>query len=436
MKKVMAKLETGISVTSLLKSAIDCYQVGRLQEAKEYCLQISVAIPDQPDALHLLAIIYAQTGQYQAANNSFSKAIASDPARADFHSNFGNALWEQGRIEEAEYHCLKSLTLDANRAETNNILGNILLSQNRLNEAVIVFRKALELQPNFPHALNNLGNALQKLSKTEDAVLCYRQALRLQENYAEAHNNLGQALKSQGIVDEARKHFQKAVELRSDFSKAIQNCLEVDPIWIKPLNGRKLYLRRYDAEDAEYLCQNYKNSSFMNQYNHHIPRYQRPDDLAIKLHEAHEKHPCQLSSVDWIILKKETNQTIGIANLVGIEFTHRRAEFLIGFPDTANHAKGYGLEATLLVLDYAFNRIGLNKLTTVVYCNNIVPQKNCLALGFIQESYLREQIIETASGKFLDLYVNGMILSDFRSNKRISKLSHRLLGRDITLSLS
>jgi len=88
------------------------------------------------------------------------------------------------------------------------------------------------------------------------------------------------------------------------------------------------------------------------------------------------------------------------------------------------------------VLDYVFNRICLNKLTSVVYGNNIVSQKNCLALGFIQESYLREQIIETESGKFLDLYVNGMILSDFRSNKRISRLSHRLLGRDITLSLS
>ena len=131
--------------------------------------------------------------------------------------------------------------------------------------------------------------------------------------------------------------------------------------------------------------------------------------------------------------KKITGQPIGIANLVEIQFVHRRAEFLIGLPNPEDHASGIGLEATLLVLDYAFNRVGLNKLTTFVYGDNIRSQQNTRALGFVQESCLREQIWEQTSGKFLDLYGNGMTLSDFRANKHLSKLSQRLLGRDITL---
>ncbi|MBY0484563.1 GNAT family N-acetyltransferase [Nitrosomonas sp.] len=423
---------TGITLSALLQAAVQCQQAGKLQEAEKHCLQVCTLFPNLPDAFHLLAIIYAQTGHYQAANDNFSKAIDIHPTRADFYSNYGNALWKQDRIEEAIYYCQQSLALDASRAETHNILGNILLSQNRLEEAVTSFRTALEIHPTYVHALNNLGNTLQKLNQAEDAVNCYRQALKLQANYPEAHNNLGQALKSLGRLDEAISHFRSAIKLRPDFHKAAQNYLEIDPAWIKPLDGEKLTLRRYSEADAEYLHQCYKNNTFMTQYNHYIPRHQRIEDLAIKLRETNAKHPCQLKSVDWIIIKKATGQPIGIANLVEIQFHHRRAEFLIGFANPENHNKSYGLEATLLVLDYAFNRVGLNKLITVVYSDNAFAQKNSLALGFVQESYLREQIMEPSGNKFLDLYGNGMTLNDFRNNKRILKLSRRLLGFDIT----
>ena len=423
---------TGITLSALLQAAVQCQQAGKLQEAEKHCLQVCTLSPNLPDAFHLLAIIYAQTGHYQAANDNFSKAIDIHPTRADFYSNYGNALWKQDRIEEAIYYCQQSLALDASRAETHNILGNILLSQNRLEEAVTSFRTALEIHPTYVHALNNLGNTLQKLNQAEDAVMCYRQALKLQANYPEAHNNLGQALKSLGRLDEAISHFRSAIKLRPDFHKAAQNYLEIDPAWIKPLDGEKLTLRRYSEDDAEYLHQCYKNNTFMTQYNHYIPRHQRIEDLAIKLRETNAKHPCQLKSVDWIIIKKATGQPIGIANLVEIQFHHRRAEFLIGFANPENHNKSYGLEATLLVLDYAFNRVGLNKLITVVYSDNAFAQKNSLALGFVQESYLREQIMEPSGNKFLDLYGNGMTLNDFRNNKRILKLSRRLLGFDIT----
>ncbi|WP_394807368.1 tetratricopeptide repeat protein [Nitrosomonas sp.] len=188
----MTKPITGITLSALLQSAVQCHQAGKLQEAEKYCLQVCTVAPNLPDAFHLLAIIYAQTRRYQAANNNFSKAIDRDPSRADFYNNYGNALWEQDCIEEAIFYCHRSLALDANRAEAHNIMGNIFLSQNRLEEAVTSFRTALEIHPTYAHALNNLGNALQKLNQAEDAVICYRQALKLQEKYPEAHNISGE----------------------------------------------------------------------------------------------------------------------------------------------------------------------------------------------------------------------------------------------------
>lgn len=292
-------------------------------------------------------------------------------------------------------------------------------------------RQALSLRPDYPHALKNLGNALLKMNQTTDAVTCYERALALQGNYAEAWNNLGQALKRLDRINETRECFQKAVRLRANFASAIENLAQVDPVWLEPLEGKKLHLRRYSEEDAPFLQQCFQNAQFMTLYNHYIPRHQHTEDLAVQLRQAYDKHPCQTKSVNWIITSNDTHQSVGIANLAGIEFTHRRAEFLIGLPNPADHTKGIGLEATLLVLDYAFNKVGLNKLTTAVYEENTSSQHNTLALGFVQECYLREHLAEPGTGRMLNVYGNGMTAGDFRSNERLSKLSRRLLGRDI-----
>lgn len=420
---------TSPPVSTMLQAAVRCQQSGQFTEAEKLCRQALAAYPGQADTLQLLAVVCAQNGDYQAANDYFTQAIAAAPTRADFHGNHANALWEQGHIDEAIAACRRSLALDANRAEVHNVLGNALLAQDRTEESTACFRKALALRPTYTHALNNLGNALQKLDKTEEAVSSYRQALALQPNYPEAYNNLGQAQKALGKIDVAAQCFRQALELRPDFPKAATNFAEVNPVWLEPLEGKKLHLRRYREEDAAYLRQCFQNAGFMARYNHNIPRHQSLEDLAKKLRIAQDAHPCQSRTVDWVIFRKDTGQPIGIANLVEIQFIHRRAEFLIGIPDAADRAGGAGLEATLLVLDHAFNRLGLNKLTTVVYGDNVSSQQNTLALGFVQESHLREQLAELDSGRFLDLYGNGMTQRDFRVNARLARLSRRLLER-------
>lgn len=419
-------------ISEALQSAVRYQQSGQFSEAEALCRKILAALPDQPDTLHLLAIIHAQTKRFQLANDYFRQAIAQAPARADFIGNYANALWEQGSIEEAIDHCERSLAINANQAEVLNVLGNAYLAQYRHEKAAECFRQALQLRPQYPHALNNLGNALQKMNKTAEAIQCYQRALELRSDYSEACNNLGQALKTLGRIDEARDQFRNALQLTPGFNQARHNLAEVDSCWLEPLEGKKLFLRRYEAQDAAYLRYCHQNNDFMALYNQYIPRHQPVDELAAKLQQVQALHPCQTKSADWIILRKNSGQPAGIANLADINLAHRRAEFLIGLPDPEDRTRGIALEATLLILDYVFNRVKLNKLTTNVYAGNFFSQKNTLALGFTQESFLREHLVDPVHGNFLDVYGNGMTARDFRSNLRISKLSRRLLGRDIT----
>ncbi|MBS0300433.1 MAG: GNAT family N-acetyltransferase [Proteobacteria bacterium] len=419
-------------ISEALQSAVRFQQSGQFHEAEAICLKICATLPDHPDTLHLLAIIYAQTQRFQLANDYFQKAIAKTPTRADFLGNYANALLEQNLIEDAIAYCARSLALKANQAEVLNVLGSAYMAQNRHQKAAECFRQTLQIRPQFPHALNNLGNALQKTNNSAEAVSCYQRALELTDDYFEAHNNLGLALKTLGKIDEARAHFRKALQLNPSFIQASHNLAEVDSNWLEPLEGKKLYLRRYQEQDAAYLRDCHRNDVFMSQYNQYIPRNQALTELAAKLREVHAMHPCQTKSVDWMIVRKNTRQPAGIANLVDINLPHRRAELLIGLPDPEDHTRGIALEATLLILDYAFNRVKLNKLTSNVYADNSISQKNTVAVGFTQESYLREHIFDPIHGKFLDIYGNGMTAHDFRSNKRISKLSVHMLDRDIT----
>ncbi|MER0169912.1 MAG: GNAT family N-acetyltransferase [Nitrosomonas sp.] len=419
-------------LSKALQKAIRYQQSGQFSEAELICLKICAAIPDQPDTLHLLAVIYAQTQRYQLANDFFQKAIAKAPTRADFIGNYANTLLRQNQIETAIGYCEQSLALNSNQAEVLNILGSAYLVRNQNEIAAECFHQALQLRPQYPLALNNLGNALQKMNNATEAIPYYQKALEFQDGYAEASNNLGRALKSLGRIDKAEACFRRALEWMPGFKQARQNLAEVDSNWLEPLKGRKLYLRRYEEQDAAYINHCHQNDTFMRQYNQYISHNLPTTELAAKLRQAQMQHPCQTKSVDWIIFHTNSEQPAGIANLVDINFLHRRAEFLIGLPNPDDHARGIALEATLLILEYTFNRIQLNKLTTIIYATNPYAHATTLALGFVQESHFREHLFNPIDEQFLDIYVNGMTQSDFRSNTRIAKLSRRLLGRDIT----
>ncbi len=104
-------------------------------------------------------------------------------------------------------------------------MGDALKEQGKLNEAVACYLHTLELQPNLAEAHNNLGNALKEQGKFGEAVACYRRALELTPNLTEAHNNLGSALKDQGRLDEAVVCYRRALELKPDSAEAHSNLL-------------------------------------------------------------------------------------------------------------------------------------------------------------------------------------------------------------------
>lgn len=123
---------------------------------------------------------------------------------------------------------------------------------------------------------------------------------------------------------------------------------------------------------------------------------------------------------------------IGLAVLADYSPFHRRAEYLIGLFDKEHRQAWYGIETTLLVMDLAFNRYNLHKLIAYTYAYNEAGRKNLLAGGFVDEGLRREHLYSETEKRFIDIRAFGMTVNDFWHNQTASRLSHRLVGYDIT----
>jgi diamine N-acetyltransferase len=70
------------------------------------------------------------------------------------------------------------------------------------------------------------------------------------------------------------------------------------------------------------------------------------------------------------VYERATLRPIGTAGLSSINASHRTAELGIGIGEHDCWGKGYGTEATRLVLDYAFTMLGLNNVMLRVFSYN------------------------------------------------------------------
>jgi RimJ/RimL family protein N-acetyltransferase len=211
--------------------------------------------------------------------------------------------------------------------------------------------------------------------------------------------------------------------------------ITITPVGLHSLQGRRVILERSAPEHAPFLRQCYEDHEFMDLYRLAQDRHHTEEQIREYLRKEQKLLPQQLKKIEWVIhILKENGEKkpIGLASLADYRQAHRRAEFLIGISLPEYRGSKFPLESALLVLDFGFNQIQLHKMVTYVYVYNDFGQKNIISFGFIQEGFLRKHIFSAQQG-FIDVYFNGMLESDFRTNARLSRFSKLLLGYDITL---
>lgn len=104
---------------------------------------------------------------------------------------------------------------------------------------------------------------------------------------------------------------------------------------------------------------------------------------------------------------------VGNTDLRHIDWRHRTADFGIAIGEPDARGKGYGTEATRLMLDYAFNALGLNNVLLHVYEFNLAGRRAYEKAGF--REFGRQREARWYGGRRWDVIYMDAIASEFIS---------------------
>lgn len=105
------------------------------------------------------------------------------------------------------------------------------------------------------------------------------------------------------------------------------------------------------------------------------------------------------------------NKYIGNAYLTDIDYIYRKAESHILIGDHEYWGHGYGTDAYLQLLDFAFNQRNLHRIKALVLDDNLASQKLHEKLGFVREGILRDSVYK--DGKYKNQIVYGLLAKDY-----------------------
>lgn len=112
----------------------------------------------------------------------------------------------------------------------------------------------------------------------------------------------------------------------------------------------------------------------------------------------------------FMIYTLDTGQPIGSAGLRDIDERHGTAEYAISIGEVWARGQGYGAEVTRLLLDYAFNRLGLHNVALDVFANNPAGIRAYQKAGFSEFGRIRDAYV--SGGRRWDIILMEAIARD------------------------
>jgi [ribosomal protein S5]-alanine N-acetyltransferase len=171
--------------------------------------------------------------------------------------------------------------------------------------------------------------------------------------------------------------------------------------------GQRIYFRPLELEDAPLL------RKFINDpANWRFLRHGQPYN-AVREREWIESLGKNATDYVFGIALQQGDRLIGTTGLHRMNTINRSAVFGINIGDTAFQNRGYGREATQLVLKYGFEELNLNRIELSVFADNWRAIRMYQKVGFVQEGCARQAYY--SNGRYQDEYRFGMLRSEWEA---------------------
>lgn len=111
-----------------------------------------------------------------------------------------------------------------------------------------------------------------------------------------------------------------------------------------------------------------------------------------------------------VVEDKTTGKLIGHVGLYKIDKIAKKTEYGILLADDESRGKGYGTKATKLMVDYAFNSLGMHKVTAEVLSENAPSVAMFKKCGFSVDGCLRDDVYK--NGRYYDVLSMSILVNE------------------------
>ncbi len=200
-----------IGLEQALAMAWQARAAGQRTRAAAMARQIIGQIPDQPDALYLLAVLAHEAGDAASARGLLDRLLARWPDYAEARHLAALVLERLGEPEAAIAALREALQMRPDWPEAENNLARLLRQNGDIAAAIRCYEGVLARHPDEPLTLFNLGIALHAVPRYHAAADCFRRLVARRPDDGEAWLGLGNVCKDAGWTDEARRAYDEAV---------------------------------------------------------------------------------------------------------------------------------------------------------------------------------------------------------------------------------
>ena len=250
-----------------LRGAFEAHGAGKLRDAERLARRVIDEIPDQPDALHLLATVARESGRADLAIDRYRRLLRRHPAIPVAQNSLGNMLQERGEWGPAITCYEAALSHDPRYVTAYFNLGHALLHVREVDRAETCLRRAAALAPNDAQVQSSLARTLVEQGRVEEAMTEAVRSVDLDPDSAVLRNDLGTIHATMGDFDAARECYRTALAMDPGYAKAAANLAKI---------------KRFNAEDDE------DTALILTATEHATPDRESRRDLHLALGKIHD----------------------------------------------------------------------------------------------------------------------------------------------------
>jgi Tfp pilus assembly protein PilF len=206
--------------TAMLEDIVELHKQGRLEEAEQRCREQLTFNPDDPETLHLLAVIRRQRNDFAEAYTLVQRAIDLSPQRHPYYMTIAALEFQAQQWNAARANFETALRLNPNLTGAYSALGQIAMIQNDPMRAEENFKRALRADEERVDVLNGYGSLLLARGEADQAIKYFTRAAELNPGDASAQVNLGRAYVRKRLFAFAEQALSNALALRPNFHVA------------------------------------------------------------------------------------------------------------------------------------------------------------------------------------------------------------------------